>query len=53
MTSYTNKSNTDNRIILHILLLLGGFAIAYNITIAFHEFGHAVAVIIDGGQIQE
>ncbi|MBS2098167.1 hypothetical protein [Carboxylicivirga linearis] len=35
------------------LLLIGGFAIAYNTSVALHELGHTVAVLIDGGQIQE
>lgn len=36
-----------------ILLLFGAFAIDFNLAIAFHELGHATAVIINGGQIQE
>jgi hypothetical protein len=36
-----------------ILLLFGAFTIAFNLAVAFHELGHATAVLIDGGQIQE
>jgi hypothetical protein len=36
-----------------ILLLFGAFAINFNLTVAFHELGHATAVLIDGGKIQE
>jgi len=36
-----------------ILLLFGSFCIGFNISIAFHELGHAFAVILDGGTIQE
>ncbi|UCE41891.1 MAG: hypothetical protein JSV17_02595 [Candidatus Aminicenantes bacterium] len=36
-----------------ILLLSGAFIIAFNLAVAFHELGHATAVLIDGGQIQE
>jgi hypothetical protein len=36
-----------------ILLLFGAFTIAFNLAVAFHELGHATAVFIDGGQIQE
>jgi hypothetical protein len=36
-----------------ILLLFGIFAIDFNLAVAFHELGHATAVLIDGGQIQE
>jgi hypothetical protein len=32
---------------------MGTFIIGYNLTIAFHELGHGLAVLIDGGQIQE
>jgi len=28
------------------LTLLGGFAVAYNLTIALHEFGHMVAMLM-------
>ena len=36
-----------------ILLLFGAFTIAFNLAVAFHELGHATAVLIDGGRIQE
>lgn len=36
-----------------ILLLFGAFTIGFNLSVAFHELGHATAVLIDGGQIQE
>jgi hypothetical protein len=36
-----------------ILLVFGSFCIGYNIAIAFHELGHAFAMMLDGGQIQE
>ena len=36
-----------------ILVLFGSFCIGYNITIACHELGHAFAVVLDGGHIQE
>ena len=36
-----------------ILLLFGAFIIDFNLAVAFHELGHATAVLIDGGQIQE
>jgi hypothetical protein len=35
------------------LLLFGAFIISFNLTVAFHELGHASAILIDGGQIQE
>ncbi|UCC41504.1 MAG: hypothetical protein JSV96_08845, partial [Candidatus Aminicenantes bacterium] len=39
--------------IFYILLIFGSFCIGYNITIAFHELGHAFAVMLDGGHIKE
>lgn len=42
-----------NQISSQIILLIGGFAIAYNIAIALHEFGHTIAVVFSGGQIKE
>lgn len=36
-----------------ILLFAGSFAITYNIAIALHELGHAIAYIIDGAQVSE
>jgi hypothetical protein len=36
-----------------ILLLFGAIAIDFNLVVAFHELGHATAVLINGGQIQE
>ena len=36
-----------------IMILLGGFVVAYNLTIALHEFGHTVTVLIGGGQVQQ
>jgi hypothetical protein len=33
--------------------LSGAFIITFNLAVAFHELGHATAVLIDGGQIQE
>lgn len=35
------------------LFLFGCFCIGYNLSIAFHELGHVVAVLLDGGQIQQ
>ena len=32
---------------------MGGFTIAYNLTIACHELGHSFAVLLDGGRIRE
>jgi len=34
-----------------IFLLFGAFTIAFNLAVAFHELGHATAVLIEGGQI--
>ena len=45
------KSKNDS--IQKILLLLGAFIIAYNITIAFHELGHVIACFINGSQLSE
>lgn len=42
-----------NKIIQKILLLLGGFAITYNIAIAFHELGHVIAYLINGAVVSE
>jgi hypothetical protein len=42
-----------NRTFHSILLLFGAFIIGFNLAVAFHELGHATAVLIDGGQIQE
>lgn len=36
-----------------MLVLLGGFALAYNLTIALHELGHATTVLIGGGAVQQ
>ena len=36
-----------------ILFLLGGFAIAYNLSIALHELGHAIMYPIAGEQMNE
>ncbi len=36
-----------------MLLFLGGFIIAYNLTIAFHELGHAIMYPIAGEQMIE
>ena len=41
------------RIFHSILLLFGAFIIAFNLAVTLHELGHATAVLIDGGQIQE
>jgi hypothetical protein len=34
-----------------VLILLGSFAITYNIAIALHELGHVIAYLIDGGEV--
>jgi hypothetical protein len=34
-------------------MLFGAFAIDFNLAVAFHELGHATAVLINSGQIQE
>jgi len=44
---------TNNYSFERILLLLGAFAVTYNIAIAFHELGHVIAYLIDGGQVSE
>jgi len=44
---------TNNDSFEKILLLLGGFAVTFNIAIAFHELGHTIAYLIDGGQVSE
>ena len=36
-----------------ILLLFGCFCIGFNATIAFHELGHAFAMVVDGVHIKE
>lgn len=43
----------NNEILYKILLLFGNFAITYNMAIAFHETGHVVAYLIDGGKVSE
>ena len=49
-----NKITPSNKAQVHtILFLFGSFCIGYNIAIAFHELGHAFAMILDGGGIQE
>lgn len=35
------------------LFLFGCFCIGYNLAIAFHELGHVLAVLLDGGQIHQ
>ena len=35
-----------------ILLLFGSFAIGYNVAVALHELGHAVAMWVTGGQVE-
>ena len=34
-----------------ILALLGQFALAYNVSMALHELGHAVGLVLSGGQV--
>lgn len=46
-------TSTNNDSIHKILLLLGGFIITYNMALAFHELGHVIAYLIDGGQVSE
>ena len=48
-----NLSLDRTRTFHSIVLLSGAFAIAFNLAVALHEAGHATAVLIDGGQIQE
>lgn len=33
--------------------VLGIFAVAYNVAVALHEAGHAFAMVLDGGHVQE
>lgn len=53
MEQARNRIDTRKNTYNAILVLFGGFSIAYNISIAFHELGHTIAVFIDGGQTQE
>ena len=46
-------THTNHESIQKILLLLGSFAIVYNFAIAFHELGHVIAYLIDGGEVSE
>ena len=48
-----STSENKNISIFLILMLFGSFCIGYNIAIAFHELGHAFAMMLDGGQIRE
>jgi len=46
-------SGNQKNVVWSGLFLFGLFCFGYNMAIALHELGHVIAVLLDGGQIQQ